>query len=179
MDGMGITTLPMWVNVFLGIVAALGGWEAIKYVLSLRANRRKDKAAADEADAVAHQQDAEWRQKELELVTSFVDTAKRQYEDVVQRYDEMKAEKKEDRRIIAELRKEISELKIVQAEHERKVIGLQRAFSESETRRRAAERLYCDVEECPKRNPPLGTFGSGEIPQPRLANGRFAARKKS
>ena len=70
--------MPMWVNVFIGIVAALGGWEAIKYLISLRANRKKDKAEADEAAAVAHQQaatagqtDADWRQKELELMTSF------------------------------------------------------------------------------------------------------------
>lgn len=34
-----MNALPMWVNVFIGIVAALGGWEAIKYLLSLRANR--------------------------------------------------------------------------------------------------------------------------------------------
>ena len=41
-----VSHLPMWLDVFIGIVAALGGWEAIKYLLSLRANRRKDKAEA-------------------------------------------------------------------------------------------------------------------------------------
>lgn len=152
-------TMPMWVNVFIGIAAALGGWEAIKYVISLRANRRKDKAEAGQQEAIAGQQDADWRQKELELMTSFVNTAKEQYEDLTKRYDEMKQEKDFDRKIKQELRLKLSE-------HERKIEGLQRAFTESETRRKAAERLYCADEKCPKRRPPLGTYDS----TPRLRN---------
>lgn len=173
--------IPMWVNVFIGIVTALGGWEAIKYLISLRSNKRKDKAEADEAAAVAHQQaatagqsDADWRQKELELMTSFVDTAKKQYEDLTHRYDDLKAEKEEDRKIKLELRKEIGEMRLVQAEQERKVTGLQRAFTESESRRREAERLYCSIEECAMRRPPIGTYNSDtDKAALRDARGRF------
>lgn len=171
--------MPMWVNVFIGIVAALGGWEAIKYLISLRANRRKDKAEADEAAAVAHQQaatagqtDADWRQKELELMTSFVTTAKMQYEDLSQQYATLKEEKEEDRKIKAELRKELNEMRVIQSEQERKLVGLQRAFTESETRRIASERLFCSVEDCKLRKPPIGTYSSGDINIPVSKRGK-------
>jgi hypothetical protein len=178
--GMQAGQMPMWVNVFIGIAAALGGFEFIKWIVGLivnwRARRRKESAEAKEADAVAHQQvaaagqqDADWRQKELELMTAFVQTAKEQYEDLTRRYDELKAEKNEDRKIKQELRLKMTE-------HERKIDGLQRAFTESESRRIAAERLYCSVESCTKRHPPMGTYDSTKA-APRRKNGQFAPRK--
>ena len=162
-------TMPVWLDMFLAIIAALGGWEAVKYLMSLRANRRKDKAEADEADAVAHQQaatagerDADWRQKELELMTSFVETAKVQYDDLTRRYDELRHEKDEDRRIKAELRSELRRYEREVLENTRKIEGLQRAFTEEVARRRYVERLYCSIEKCVKRRPPLGTFSLDE-----------------
>lgn len=168
--------MPMWVNVFIGIVAALGGFEFFKWIASLDIWRKKGKSEAKEAEAVAHQQvaaagqqDADWRQKELELMTAFVQTAKEQYEDLTRRYDELKAEKNEDRKIKQELRLKMTE-------HERKIDGLQRAFTESESRRIAAERLYCSVESCTKRHPPMGTYDSTKV-TPRRKNGQFAPKK--
>ena len=164
------STMPMWVNVFVGIVAALGGWEAIKYLLSLRANRRKNKAEASEAEAMAHQQaatagqqDADWRQKELELMTRFVETAKQQYEDLTRRYDELMREKEEDRKIKAELRQEMKKYEKESQEMTRKLEGLQKAFTEEVARRKAVERLYCSVEACRRRVPPIGEFSSDPV----------------
>lgn len=155
-------TMPVWLDMFLAIVAALGGWEAVKYLLSLRANRRKDKAEADEADAVAHQQaatagemDAAWRKNELDLLNSFVETAKVQYNDLLK-------EKEEDRRIKAELRSELRRYEHEVLENTRKIEGLQRAFTEEIARRRSLERLYCSNETCKRRQPPLGTFSLDE-----------------
>ncbi|MCR4564548.1 MAG: hypothetical protein K5651_00490 [Bacteroidales bacterium] len=169
-------TMPMWFNVFIGIAAALGGLEFIKWVASLDIWRRKGKAEAKEADAVAHQQaatagqkDADWRQKELDLMTSIVDTSQKQYEDLKSKYDELRADKDEDRKIKQELRLKVTE-------HERKIDGLQRAFTESETRRVQAERLYCSVTDCPSRHPPIGTYDSAKM-QPRRKNGQFAPKK--
>lgn len=179
--GMQAGQMPMWVNVFIGIAAALGGFEFIKWIVGLivnwRAHRRKESAEAKEADAVAHQQvatagqqDADWRQKELELMTAFVGTAKQQYEDLTRRYEELKAEKDEDRKIKSELRMTV-------AQHERKIDGLQRAFTESESRRISAERYYCAVEGCTLREPPLGTYDSSKT-IPRRKNGQFAKKNE-
>ena len=144
-------TMPMWVNVFIGIAAALGGFELIKYLLSLRANRRKDKAQAKQEEATAGQQDADLRQKELDLLNQIVETTKQQYGELKQRYDELLLERKADREEMDALRKEVAELKLALAEQERKTNGLQRAFTESEGRRMEAERLYCADESCPQR----------------------------
>lgn len=177
MEDLGIQAaqMPMWLNVFIGIATAFGGIELIKWIASFDIFRRKGKAEAKEADAVAHQQaatagqqDADWRQKELDLMTSIVDTTQKQYEDLKGKYDELKSEKDEDRKIKSELRMKLSE-------HERKLDGLQRAFTESESRRRSAERLYCSVESCPSRHPPLGTYDSTKD-LPRRKNGQFAPR---
>lgn len=169
--------LPMWVNVFIGIAAALGGWEAIKYLLSLRANRRKDKAEAKQQEAAAGQQDADLRQKELELLNQIVETTKSQYGELKERYDELLAERKSDRAEMDALRKEVAELRLWKAEQERKTEGLQRAFTESESRRKNAERLYCADEKCTHRHPPIGTYDS--TPVPRRKNGQFAPRSAS
>lgn len=186
--GMQAGQMPMWVNVFIGIAAALGGFEFIEWIVGLivnwRARRRKESAEAKEADAVAHQQvatagqqDADWRQKELELMTAFVDTAKQQYEDLTHRYEELKAEKEEDRKIKQDLRREVNALNIRLAENERKTDGLQRAFTESESRRIAAERYYCAVEGCTLREPPIGTYDSSKT-IPRRKNGQFAKKNE-
>lgn len=181
-----MNALPMWLNVFLGIAAALGGWEAIKYLLSLRANRRKDKAEAAQGEALAGQQDAELRQKELDLLNQIVETTKSQYGELKQRYDELLVERKADREEMDALRKEVAELKLQLAEQERKTNGLQRAFTESETKRLEAERYFCAVADCANRVPPIGEYhssGDGNgIPRPdeapyiRDKKGRFTKK---
>ena len=171
----GTMTMPMWVNVFIGIVAALGGLEFIKYLLSLRANRRKDKAEAAQGEALAGQSDADLRQKELALLNDIVETTKQQYGELKQRYDELLVERKADREEMDALRKEVAELRVWKAEQERKTEGLQRAFTESESRRKAAERMYCADEACTKRRPPIGTYHGEDMP--RNSKGQFVARK--
>jgi hypothetical protein len=46
---------------------------------------------------------------------------------------------------------------------------LQKAFTEEVARRRTVERLYCSLESCKKRQPPVGTFSAedAEKPKPR------------
>ena len=169
MEGMNM--LPMWVEVFIGIATALGGWEAIKYLLSLRANRRKDKAEAVQEEMTAAQQQAELVRHQLETSAQMLEQMKAQNTYFAEQVKAYEADKEEDRKLKRELR-------LTVAEHERKIDGLQRAFNESETRRRAAERLFCSVEECPQRVPPLGTYNGGDIP-PRKSNGQFAKRNKT
>ena len=163
------THLPIWVHVALGFLAALGGFEFIKYLLSLRHHRKKDKAEAAEAEAVANQQaavasqqDADWREKELQLMTSFVNTAKEQYEDLTKRYEELKEERELCHRDKAEMMMEMRKLDTIAKENSRKIEGLQNAFTEEVARRKASERLYCSLESCKKRQPPVGTFNSDE-----------------
>lgn len=137
----------------LAIAAAFGGIELLKWLVSIGAHRRKDKAQAKQEETTAGKQEADLRQKEYELMNQFVETAKQQFEDMKGRYDTLLAEKNDDRRIKVELRIKVAEL-------ERKTDGLQRAFNESESRRRSAERLYCSDESCLKRRPPIGTYVS-------------------
>ena len=158
MEGVLEGGMPLWINVALAVLAALGGLELVKYLISLRANRRKDKAQAAQEEASASQQDAEWRKNELELMNQFVETAKQQFQDLKQRYDTLLDEKKEDRKLKQQYRLQL-------AEHERKIEGLQKAFNESETRRRMSERMYCTDVTCAKRQPPLGTYDSAQIKQ--------------
>ena len=163
--GMAMSKLPLWMEFLL----ALGGLEFLKWaahhIANWRSERRKNSAEAKQEEAVAHQQvatagqqDADWRQKELELMTQFVDTAKAQFEDMKQRYSDLKAEKEEDRQIKEDLRRKIAGFEIWKAEQQRKTDGLQKAFTESEARRREAERLYCSVANCAVRVPPIGTY---------------------
>ena len=158
MEEMVTSSIPEWLNVTIGFIAALGGLELFKYLISLRANRRKDKAQAAQEEASASQQDAEWRKNELELMNQFVETAKQQFQDLKQRYDTLLDEKKEDRKL-----KQQYQLQL--AEHDRKIEGLQKAFNESETRRRMSERMYCTDVTCAKRQPQLGTYDSAQIKQ--------------
>lgn len=170
--------MPMWVNVFIGIVAALGGWEAIKYLLSLRANRRKDKAEAQQQENTALQQDVDIRKAEYELMKKFIEQYKDRNEELQSELKEYKADKAEDRKLKEELRKELAEVKMNQAEQERRIKGLQTAFTESETRRKNAERFYCVVENCPQRHPPMGTFSTDAEMAiiTRDSRGRFAKK---
>ena len=156
--------IPMWLQMAVamagGMVTALGGWEAIKYLLSLRANRRKDKAEAAQGEALAGQSDADLRQKELALLNDIVETTKQQYGELKQRYDELLVERKADRQEMADLRREVAELRLALADNEKETTELRRAFDDSEARRKEAERLYCAVAECTQRVPPIGTYGN-------------------
>lgn len=154
-----LSKMPIWLDMFIGVIAAIGGLEGLKYLLSLRAHRDKDNAEAHSAAAEAGQSDADWRQKEFQLMTSIVETTKHQYEEVSQQLQQERKraedEKNEDRKIKSKLRVAVAEL-------ERKVDGLQRAFTESESRRKNAERFFCSKETCKQRIPPLGKYTSDE-----------------
>ena len=168
------SNIPMWLNVAIGIATALGGWEAIKYLLSLRHHRKKDKAEAQKEEALAQQEgahakqeDTDWREKELALMTQFVNTAKVQYEDLTHRYDDLTAryddlakERKECHTDKAQMQSAMRRFAKQVEEQERKMEGLQKAFTEEVARRQAVERFYCSIEECKKRRPPLGTYSA-------------------
>lgn len=188
-EGIEVTqvTMPTWFQMFLALLAAIGttygGFELVKYLLSLRANRRKDNADAHAAAADAGQKDADWRQKELEVMTSIIDTTKRQYEDLAKRYGDLQAEKEEDREIKAQLRRELSEVRIELSEHQRILCGIQRAWTTLIAQKKDAERHYCADEKCAKRKPKLGEYETPTIEFDSLVlrdkkTGRFIAKPK-
>ena len=151
MAGGMVTALGGWEAIkYGGMVTALGGWEAIKYLLSLRANRRKDKAEAAQGEALAGQSDADLRQKELALLNDIVETTKQQYGELKQRYDELLVERKADRQEMADLRREVAELRLALADNEKETTELRRAFDDSD----------CAVADCTQRVPPIGTYGN-------------------
>lgn len=162
------STMPLW----LTIILSLGGLELIKYLLGLiigyRSDRRKENAQAKQEEATAGQQDAELRKNEVAVMNQVIDTVRLQLTEVMEAYktiraerDELRSDKEEDRKIKAELRYNVSEL-------QRKVGGLEKAFTDSETRRLASERLYCSNEKCTRRKPPIGTYSSEAIARKRV-----------
>lgn len=173
--------MPTWFQMFLALVGAIGttfgGFELVKWLLSIRANRKKDQAEAKKEEALAKQEeshakqdDTDWRQKELDLMTSFVNTAKEQFEDLTKRYDECRKDK-------AEMLSAIRRFEQQEQERDRKIEGLQRAFTEEVARRKLVERFYCSNERCKVRRPPLGTYSSDE-PEPQVKKRNRAPAKK-
>ena len=132
------STMPLWLNIAIAIAGTFGGLELIKWLFSLRANRRKDTAQADQEEKTAEQQAADLRRHELDTAYQMLEQVKAQNQylgEQIKAYHEDK-------------------------EQERKMLGLQKAFTESETRRKNAERFYCVVEHCPQRRPPIGTYST-------------------
>ena len=155
-----LNTLPMWVNVFIGIVAALGGWEAIKYLISLGANRRKDKAEAQTEEAHAKQEEVTAAQQQAELVRHQIETSNQMLEQMKQQNSYLgeqiavyQQEKNEDRQLKKEYRYRIEEL-------ERVTGGLKKAFAEVVAKKADAERHYCAVENCMSRVPKMGDYAT-------------------
>lgn len=148
-----VNTMPLWVNVFLAIVAGLGGWEAIKYLISLGANRRKDKAEAQQEETTAAQQQAELVRHQIETSNQMLEQMKMQNAYLGEQIAAYQQEKVEDRQLKKEYRYRIEEL-------ERKTDGLQAAFSREVTKKRDAERHYCAVENCTKRIPKMGEYST-------------------
>ena len=173
------SALPMWLNVFLGIVGAVGGLEFVKWIASFDIWRKKGKAEAKKEEAQAKQEDNTAAQQHADLVSTQIETSKQMLEQMKQHNEYQAAllksyeqEKLEDRRIKQELRLEVTDLK-------RQVTGLQDAFTKEVSARRSAERLYCSLESCKRRKPPIGTYSADNPPErsvvtrPRSANGQF------
>lgn len=153
--------LPVWANVLIG----LGGLELIKYMLSLRAHRRKDDAEAKKEEVSAGQQDAELREKELHVLIEIAEAAKAQVDEWKDAYatmraerEDLRADKEQDRKIKAELRGKV-------AKFERQMAGVQEMLNKEIAARKAAESLYCDDETCILRHPPKGTYHSDLVPR--------------
>lgn len=150
--------MPLWLNMFLAIIAAFGGLELVKYLFSLRANRRKDTAEAQQEEAHAKQEEATVAHQQAELVRHQIETSNQMLEQMKQQNAYLgeqiaayQQDKTEDRQLKKEYRYRIDEL-------ERVTSGLQRAFVEIVAKKRDAERHYCAVEDCPNRVPKMGDY---------------------
>ena len=174
------SALPMWLNVFLGIVGAVGGLEFVKWIASLDIWRKKGKAEAKKEEAQAKQEDNTAAQQQADLVSTQIETSKQMLEQMKQ-HNEYQAEliksyeqeKLEDRKIKHELRLEVTDLK-------RQVLGIQEALTREVSIRKATERMYCSNEACKRRKPTKGTYSADNPPEekafvmrPRSANGQF------
>lgn len=154
------STMPLWLNIAIAIAGTFGGLELIKWLFSLRANRRKDTAQADQEEKTAEQQAADLRRHELDTAYQMLEQVKAQNQYLGEQIKAYHEDKAQDRELKESMRRELAELKMAQVEQERKMLGLQKAFTESETRRKNAERFYCVVEHCPQRRPPIGTYST-------------------
>lgn len=172
-----VNSMPLWVNVFLAIVAGLGGWEAIKYLISLGANRRKDKAEAAQEETTAAQQQAELVRHQIETSNQMLEQMKQHNAYLGEQISTYQQEKIEDRKLKQEYRYRIEEL-------ERKTDGLQTAFNREVAKKRDAERHYCATEKCQHRVPKMGDYATDTadinaiLDPPRdKRTGRFVSRK--
>ena len=173
--------MMQWLKLVGAVIAGLGGaaglLELMKYLFSLTAHRRKDKAEAKMEEANAGRQDAELREKELHVLNQIAEAAKGQLDEWKQAYadakaerEALKADKEEDRKIKSELRMEVAKL-------QRQYNGVQLTLKNEIAARHATERLFCDNEACLIRHPPKGTYHYGGIL--RNERGQFVSRKKA
>lgn len=152
-------------NLAISFLLALGGLEFIKYLVSLRSNRRKEAAQAKQEEAVAGQNDAELRQKELDLLNGIITTTKEQFEELKTKYDDLAKQAKADAYLIAQ--------------NDRRIRGLERAFQKEVAKKKNAELHYCGDESCTKRQPEMGQYHTETIDifGDRDDRGRFVKRR--
>ena len=149
----------------IALLVALGGFEFIKYIISFAAHRRKENAQAKQEEAVAGQNDAELRQKELDLLNGIITTTKEQFEELKGKYDDLAKQAKADAYLIAQ--------------NDRRIRGLERAFQKEVAKKKNAELHYCGDESCTKRQPEMGQYHTETIDifGDRDDRGRFVKRR--
>lgn len=149
----------------IALLVALGGFEFIKYLLSLKSHKKKEEMQAKQEEAVAGQNDAELRQKELELLNGIITTTKEQFEELKTKYDGLAKQAKADAYLIAQ--------------NDRRIRGLERAFQKEVAKKKNAELHYCGDESCTKRQPEMGQYHTETIDifGDRDDRGRFVKRR--
>lgn len=149
----------------VALLVALGGFEFIKYLLSLKSHKKKEEMQAKQEEAVAGQNDADLRQKELDLLNGIISTTKAQFEELRAKYEELLKQSREDAYKISQ--------------NDRRIRGLERAFQKEVIKKKQAELHYCGDESCPNRKPKMGDYQTDTIDifGDRDDRGRFVKRR--
>ncbi|MCD8312953.1 MAG: hypothetical protein LUC24_02175 [Bacteroidales bacterium] len=124
------------VTALVTVLTALGGWEAIKYLINRKSNGRKAKAEAKTAESDADKGDA----------NAYIETAAAQFVLLKDVTEFLQSQLKEKEERFKE-----------QTDHVRE-LNRQLLESQNETAKAKIEamEMRCEVQKCPNRKPPTG-----------------------
>lgn len=103
------------------------------------------------------------KEKDTQVSTLGLEVAAKAEEALLGKYDRIEVLEKviqESNELIHQQAQKLRETDYIVKQHERKIIGMDKAIKRQVNRKRYAERLLCTVKECTLRTPPLGTFKS-------------------
>jgi hypothetical protein len=93
----------MGIDMIIAVVTALGGWELIKYLLTLRSQRRLSNSEADKAEQEVESERVEVWKGMQDVYQQTIDDQKRFYNDLLQDRNEQREENNALRRRINQM----------------------------------------------------------------------------
>lgn len=135
---------------------ALGG--LISAVINHKENRRVKKSEAAQSEAAAKREDASAATEMMGLLERTV-----AHMEKMNAYSESNSERLLDMvrgkdKVNDALKKDIELLQLQRAEDHRRITGLEKTVARELAWRKDADYHYCEVKDCARRVPPMGTF---------------------
>jgi len=139
MDFLTITS-----SIVTGIVSVAGSG----IFFSIRDKKRTVKAKASQEETSAKQQEFQLLKDEVVFNREIAGKLREEYSSNLTE--------------TLKLRNEVAGVKFLTSRQTRKIAGLEKAFKIEIAKKKAAEDKICDVIECERRKPPLGSFSTKE-----------------
>ncbi|MDY9917996.1 MAG: hypothetical protein U2P89_03880 [Proteiniphilum sp.] len=135
---------------------ALGGLLSI--IINRKENKRIKKSEAVKSEAEAKKEDVSAAVEMMGLLERTVSHMERMNDYNKTNSEELLKLLRDKDDINEKLRSDIKLLQLQRTEDHRRITGLEKAFDRELQWRKDGDYHYCGVEDCDKRQPPLGTF---------------------
>lgn len=141
-----VRQIPIWLECLLTAIGAVGGFEAIKYLINIKSHKKKEIAEANKADIDVqgdlidlYKQTIEFSKEEMQSLRN----------EMRQLYDEKVA-----------VKQNYKSVKYAYSELARKVNGMQNILTVVIGQKQAAETMVCEKKDCGLRVPPIGQYST-------------------
>lgn len=135
---------------------ALGG--LVSTIINRKENKRIKKSEAVKSEAEAKKEDVSAAVEMMGLLERTVSHMERMNDYNKTNSEELLKLLRDKDDINEKLRNDIKLLQLQRTEDHRRITGLEKAFDRELQWRKDGDYHYCGVEDCDKRQPPLGTF---------------------
>lgn len=135
---------------------ALGG--LVSTIINRKENKRIKKSEAVKSEAEAKKEDVSAAVEMMGLLERTVSHMERMNDYNKTNSEELLKLLRDKDDINEKLRRDIKLLQLQRTEDHRRITGLEKAFDRELQWRKDGDYHYCGVEDCDKRQPPLGTF---------------------
>lgn len=135
---------------------ALGG--LVSTIINRKENKRIKKSEAVKSEAEAKKEDVSAAVEMMGLLERTVSHMERMNDYNKTNSEELLKLLRDKDNINEKLRNNIKLLQLQRTEDHRRITGLEKAFDRELQWRKDGDYHYCGVEDCDKRQPPLGTF---------------------